>query len=103
MTRALAVLFAIAGGVAVGNLYWAQPLLDLIGRDFGVTASGAELIVTLTQIGYALGVLLLVPLGGVLRRSRLIPAMMMVSAAALLAPDSHRVSACCSRCRRRSG
>ncbi|MGN7200428.1 MFS transporter [Arthrobacter sp. SAFR-044] len=84
MTRNLAVLFAIAGGVAVGNLYWAQPLLELIGHDFGLTASGAGLIVTLTQIGYALGVLLLVPLGDVLRRSRLIPALMAVSALALL-------------------
>jgi len=84
MTKGLAVLFAVAGGAAVGNLYWAQPLLELIGRDFEVTASGAGLIVTLTQVGYALGVLLLVPLGDVLRRSRLIPALMALSAVALL-------------------
>ncbi|WP_208657031.1 MFS transporter [Microbacterium laevaniformans] len=84
MTRPLAIVFAVAGGVAVGNLYWAQPLLELIGRDFGVSESSAGLIVTLTQVGYALGVLLLVPLGDVLRRSRFIPVMMGLSALALL-------------------
>ena len=84
MKRSLAVLFAIAGGIAVGNLYWTQPLLEVIGRDFGVSESGAGLIVTSTQVGYALGVLLLVPLGDVLRRSRLIPVMMALAAVALL-------------------
>ena len=41
-----AVLFAIAGGVAVGNLYWAQPLLANIARSLGVSAATAGLLVT---------------------------------------------------------
>ncbi len=63
MPTRLTVLFAIAGGVAVGNLYYSQPLLHLIGTDLHVDTAHAGLLVTGTQIGYALGVLLLVPLG----------------------------------------
>ncbi|MBO0985392.1 MFS transporter [Rathayibacter sp. SD072] len=84
MTRGLTLLFAIAGGAAVGNLYWAQPLLGVIGGDFGVSAGAAGLLVTVTQIGYAAGVFLLVPLGDTLDRRRLIPALM-TSAAVFLA------------------
>ncbi|MDE1188146.1 MAG: MFS transporter [Pantoea sp.] len=85
MTKSLTLLFSIAGGIAVGNLYWVQPLLDYIGNAFHVSYSHAGLLVTLTQIGYALGVLLLVPLGDSHDRRRLIPAIMAVSALALIA------------------
>ncbi|WP_416414804.1 MFS transporter [Pantoea sp. App145] len=85
MTKSLTLLFSIAGGIAVGNLYWVQPLLDYIGNAFHVSYSHAGLLVTLTQIGYALGVLLLVPLGDSHDRHRLIPAIMAVSALALIA------------------
>lgn len=84
MTTAVTVVFAISGGIAVGNLYWAQPLLELIGDSFAVTAALSGLIVTVTQIGYALGVLLIVPLGDMVERRRLIPVIMIVSAASLL-------------------
>lgn len=85
MSRALTLLFAIAGGAAVGNLYWAQPLLADIARSLHVSAAAAGLLVTFTQIGYAVGVFLLVPLGDTLNRRRLIPAVMVASAVALLA------------------
>ncbi|MEG3129148.1 MFS transporter [Pantoea cypripedii] len=85
MTKSLTLLFSIAGGIAVGNLYWVQPLLDYIGNAFHVSYSHAGLLVTLTQMGYALGVLLLVPLGDSHDRRRLIPAIMAVSALALIA------------------
>nr|WP_244989324.1 MFS transporter [Pantoea cypripedii] len=85
MTKSLTLLFSIAGGIAVGNLYWVQPLLDYIGNAFHVSYSHAGLLVTLTQIGYALGVLLLVPLGDSHDRRRLIPTIMAVSALALMA------------------
>jgi len=85
MSTPLVVLFAVAGGAAVGNLYWAQPLLATIGGDLGVSASTAGLLVTLTQIGYALGVLLIVPLGDTVNRKRMIPAIMGLSALALAA------------------
>jgi predicted MFS family arabinose efflux permease len=63
MTRGLTFLFALAGGAAVGNLYWSQPLLDLIARDLDASTATAGWLVTATQIGYAAGILLLVPLG----------------------------------------
>ena len=83
MTRALTLLFAVAGGVAVGNLYLAQPLLDLIARDLGASTASAGWLITATQLGYAAGILLIVPLGDVRNRRHLIPAMMLCAAAAL--------------------
>lgn len=85
MTGGLTVLFAMASGVAVGNMYWAQPLLDLIARDLHASPATAGLLVTATQLGYAAGIVLIVPLGDVLDRRRLIPVMMLCSAAALTA------------------
>ncbi|MBB4243628.1 MULTISPECIES: MFS transporter [Rhizobium] len=78
------MLFAIAGGIAVGNLYWAQPLLTEIATALQVSTGTIGLLVTMTQIGYAVGVLLIVPLGDMLPRRSLIPAVMACSALALL-------------------
>ncbi|WP_244259363.1 MFS transporter [Rathayibacter sp. VKM Ac-2759] len=85
MSPGLTLLFAIAGGAAVGNLYWAQPLLGVIGDSFGVTTSAAGLLVTVTQVGYALGVFFLVPLGDTVDRRRMIPALMVLAAVFLAA------------------
>jgi predicted MFS family arabinose efflux permease len=85
MSRPLTLLFAVAGGAAVGNLYWAQPLLSDIAASLGVSTAAAGTLITLTQIGYALGILLIVPLGDTLSRRRLIPAIMVCSAVALAA------------------
>jgi predicted MFS family arabinose efflux permease len=84
ITPGLTLLFAIAGGAAVANLYWAQPLLDFIAHDLHASTTIAGWLVTATQIGYAAGILLLVPLGDVLDRRRLVPLMMLVAAAALI-------------------
>jgi predicted MFS family arabinose efflux permease len=83
--RASILTFAVAGGVAVGNLYWAQPLLEVIGSDLRVDSGRAGLLVTVTQLGYAVGVLLGVPLGDVLDRRRLIPLALLANTIALLA------------------
>jgi predicted MFS family arabinose efflux permease len=83
MTGGRTMLFAVAGGAAVGNLYWAQPLLEEIARSLGVPASVAGLLVTVTQVGYAVGIFLLVPLGDLLNRRRLIPTVLAVSGFAL--------------------
>jgi predicted MFS family arabinose efflux permease len=84
MTTGRTLLFAVGGGAAVGNLYWAQPLLDEIAADLHASSSLAGLLVTVTQIGYALGILLVVPLGDVLDRRRLVPGVLVASAVALL-------------------
>jgi len=84
MTPARTLLFAVAGGAAVGNLYWAQPLLDDIASSFRTSPALAGLLVTLTQVGYAVGILLVVPLGDVLDRRRLVPGVLVASAVALL-------------------
>ncbi|AWN17827.1 MFS transporter [Salinisphaera sp. LB1] len=68
----LVQLMAVACGLAVANIYYAQPLLDLLTRSFGITSSTASLIVTVTQIGYAAGLVFIVPLGDQLDRRRLI-------------------------------
>lgn len=79
---ALAV-FSASAGFAVGNLYLAQPLLADIAASLGVTTDACGFLMTATQIGYALGILLIVPLGDSLNRRVLIPLCMTVSAIAL--------------------
>lgn len=85
MSRAMTLLFAVTGGAAVSNLYWPQPLLAAIATDFGITPAAASILITVTQLGYACGVLLLVPLGDALNRRKLVPGVMLVSSIALLA------------------
>lgn len=84
MTKKLAALFAVTSGLAVGNLYWAQPLLAAITESFGVETAQGGLLITATQIGYAIGILLLLPLGDILRRRRLIFVLILCSVAALI-------------------
>ncbi|MCG5469374.1 MFS transporter [Micromonospora sp. LAH09] len=84
MSRRLTFLFAVAAGVAIGNLYWTQPLLGFIASDLRTETATAGWLVTATQVGYAVGVLLLVPLGDVLDRRRFVPVLLLTSAAALL-------------------
>jgi predicted MFS family arabinose efflux permease len=81
----LAVLLAIASGVAVANIYYAQPLLDQIGRDLGVGPAGLGLVTTVTQAGYFLGLILIVPLGDLVNRRLLIVAGCVIASAALVA------------------
>jgi predicted MFS family arabinose efflux permease len=85
MTRGLTFLFAVSSGVAVGNLYWAQPLLDFIAGDLHASTASAGWLITATQIGYAVGIVLIVPLGDVVNRRRLVPVMMTLAAVALTA------------------
>ena len=78
------LLLSIATGLSVASLYYAQPLLDDIRTTLHLSTSGAGLVVTVTQIGYAAS-LLLVPLGDLLERRRLVTSMCLLSAAALAA------------------
>jgi predicted MFS family arabinose efflux permease len=78
-------VFAVACGLAVGNLYYAQPLLHTIGRTFGVSEAAASLIVTVTQLGYAAGLVLIAPLGDLLENRRLIAVVLCGTVFALVA------------------
>jgi predicted MFS family arabinose efflux permease len=69
----------------VANLYYAQPLLHVIARDLGVSSGAAGLLVTASQIGYAAGIVLLVPLGDLLDRRRMVSRMLVVAAIGLAA------------------
>jgi predicted MFS family arabinose efflux permease len=78
ISKRLVLLLAVTCGAAVANLYYAQPLLHTIARAFSVSDSTAGLLVTCSQIGYAVGLAFLVPLGDLLERRRLIVAMLLV-------------------------
>lgn len=78
-------LLSATACVTVANLYYSQPLLTVIGADLGVGPRTAGLVPTVSQIGYALGMLLFVPLGDALERRGLMAAMTAATAAALLA------------------
>ncbi|MDE1195939.1 MFS transporter [Pseudomonas sp. Bc-h] len=84
LTRAMVLLFAFCCGAIVANLYYAQPIVELIAPDLGLSASSASLIVSLTQVGYALGLLFLVPLSDLIENRRLMIATAVVAAASLL-------------------
>ncbi|MFF2353738.1 MFS transporter [Kitasatospora sp. NPDC058115] len=85
LSPAVAWLFSVASGLAVANVYYAQPLLDLIADDLGIGRATVGLVGTLTQVGYAVGLVLLVPLGDHLDRRTLITAQLGLSVAALAA------------------
>jgi predicted MFS family arabinose efflux permease len=72
LTRGLVLLMAIANGLIVANLYYLQPVLADVARTFGVTEGQVGIVATLSQLGYAVGLLLLVPLGDTRNRRTLI-------------------------------
>ncbi|NOU94320.1 MFS transporter [Paenibacillus sp. LMG 31456] len=84
ISRKVALLFAIACGLAVANIYYAQPLLDALSNEFSITHSSVGIIITITQACYALGLLLLVPLGDLVNRRLLIVGQMLLSVMALI-------------------
>ena len=85
MPRSLVWLFATASGLSVANVYYAQPLLDALARDFGISHAAVGGVVTATQAGCALALLLLVPLGDRVNRRRLMVMQLLALVAALAA------------------
>ncbi|MFE9279463.1 MFS transporter [Paenibacillus glucanolyticus] len=84
LTRYVTLLFAVACGMSVANIYFAQPLLDELSNEFNMDYSIIGILITVTQVFYALGLLLLVPLGDLLNQRRLIIAQMAISIMALV-------------------
>lgn len=84
MHRGVVLLFAVAAGTAVATIYFAQPLLVTMGTELGIASSTVGGIVTLTQLGYGLGLFLLVPLGDLLDRRRLVAGLLTLLAIAEL-------------------
>ncbi|MDA3642588.1 MFS transporter [Saccharopolyspora indica] len=70
--RGTVLLLSAAVGLCVASNYYAQPLLGTVAGDLGMSATAASLIVTVSQIGYALGLVFLLPLGDLLERRRLV-------------------------------
>jgi predicted MFS family arabinose efflux permease len=84
MTSGMVALFAVACGISAANLYYAQPLLPVIGRQLHSGSGSTALVITAAQVGYGIGLALIVPLGDILIRRRLVPAILTVAAVALL-------------------
>lgn len=84
MPRGMVWLFATASGLSVANVYYAQPLLDALANDFGISHAAVGGVVTATQIGCALALLLVVPLGDKVDRRRLMAIQLIALVAALV-------------------
>ena len=85
MSRVLVWLFAVTSGLAVANVYYAQPLLNAIADEFHISHATAGMLITWTQVGYGLGLLLVVPLGDVWNRRHLIIGQSILAMGALIA------------------
>jgi len=79
----MVVLSGAACGLSVANIYFAHPLLDAMARAFAIEPATIGIVVTVTQIGYALGLIFIVPLGDLMDRRRLVVGQAILSAAAL--------------------
>jgi predicted MFS family arabinose efflux permease len=84
ISRGLVLLLALACGAAAANLYYAQPLLHTLAGSFGVPDGTAGLLITVSQLGYVVGLALVVPLGDLHERRRLITFTMLVTAAGMV-------------------
>ena len=84
LSPALILLMSVATGLTVASNYYAQPLLETIARNFSLTASSAGFIVTAAQLGYAVGLLFLVPLGDMFERRAMIVSMTLLAAGGML-------------------
>lgn len=84
LKRADVILMAFCTGLIVANIYYCQPLVILVAREFNLTESAAGSITYLTQAGYAIGLFLLVPLGDMFERKKQILVITALATVALL-------------------
>ena len=103
LSPGLVRLMAVTCAVTVANLYYAQPLLHSISDSLHVSQGSASLLVTVGQLGYAAGLLFIVPAGDIMRRRPLLTSMLafcaITLAGAALAPNlavlAGAVALCC--------
>jgi predicted MFS family arabinose efflux permease len=84
LSGGLRLLLAASAGLSVASLYYSQPMLGVMGANIGASATAVGFVPTLTQLGYALGILLLAPLGDRFDRRRIILIKAAVLSVALL-------------------
>ena len=84
LPASLVLLLAMGAGLSAASLYYAQPMLGVLGADIGASLHSVGFVPTLTQLGYALGILLLAPLGDRFDRRRIVLAKAAALCAALL-------------------
>ncbi|WP_368396739.1 MFS transporter [Streptomyces sclerotialus] len=93
LSRGVVILFAVACGAAVANVYFSQPLLVTMGHDLAMSPALVGSVVTLTHVGYGLGLFFLVPLGDVADRRRLIVTQLLLLVVALAVVAAARTAA----------
>jgi predicted MFS family arabinose efflux permease len=84
LSEPMRILFTVAVGILVANLFTAQPMLASIAQSFGVETQRASLAVVLTQIGYAAGLFLVLPLGDLFENRKLILRVLGIAVVAML-------------------
>ncbi|HEY0273011.1 MAG TPA: MFS transporter, partial [Chitinophaga sp.] len=91
LKKSTILIMAVCTGLIVANIYYSQPLLNLIQQDFHISESSAGQVTFFTQVGYALGLLFCVPLGDMLERKQQIIIMggcsVLALAASAVAPN----------------
>lgn len=90
LSRSTTLILAAAAGLSVANIYFAQPLLESMASEFRIESAAIGLVVTLTQLGYGLGLIFIVPLGDLVDRRRLILGQGILSVVALVAVATAR-------------
>ena len=85
LSKSLVLLFAVTCALSVANVYYAQPLLDALAADFGFSQASVGIVITATQVGCALALLFVVPLGDLMNRRRLTMAQLFLLCGALIA------------------
>lgn len=78
--KSMIVLMAVMAGLTVANLYYNQPLLEMISQGLGISHVMANLITVATQVGYAMGLLFIIPSGDLYSRRRIILCSMLTAA-----------------------
>lgn len=77
-------MLVVIAGISVANLYYSQPLLNMIRKDLALNEFQVNLVPVVTQIGYALGLLLIIPLGDLYNRRKTILASLCILFISLL-------------------